>query len=143
VRTRKSEADAVKAALEGEYESADQAAQAVWDVVVAELAKRNSYGVGIRLSPDGVVLGFGPFWDRGSATRFGTKMPGSAVVQQLFSPANVPNTEDDCPECGHNWIAHLEGGCVIGFDARLPARNQRGDVRNPGCGCKAVKGTLA
>jgi hypothetical protein len=132
IRLRKEEKEAVMAALDTEYDSAEGAATAVFHLVADLLAKRDSHGVLVNWGQGGYFLG--PIYgDKRQAAKVAAlasetfsaterAQNESARVVLLASPArlleaNVGSLEtltDDryCQGCGHPWFAHIDKAWV-------------------------------
>ena len=127
MRMRGPERAAVAAVLEMEYGDADEAAQAVWDAVVALLRARDSYGVAVCM--DGVQLAHGPYWDLTSAKKAQRALAGlPAPIAPLFAPTRLDEPDEtpgnSCPDCHHPKFAHFDRGKKAGCTVpRCPCRN--------------------
>ncbi len=86
MRMRAEERAALVAALDAEYQTAEDAAQAAWDAVILALRDRNSYGVKAIVGPT-LILAYGPLWDLRDAKKFAGLVAGS--VHNLSSPAGA------------------------------------------------------
>lgn len=146
MRLRKAERDSVIEVLERDHESAEEAAEAVFNRVVDLLSQRDCYAVGYVFDTepglDEITIGYGPFWDLGTTKRFVNQLPGGVAGWKKLRPAATPPAEESgpCPDCGHQRNAHIPGhGCVIDFRARIN-KGRRPTILNPGCGCQREGG---
>lgn len=115
ISPQKNETDAVMEILEsGEYETPKQMATAIVRRLSVLFEGRDSYGVGISLPTDDLVLPHGPYYNIGDAKRTveGARARGlKAFIAPLYGPAKaLPEVEvvarDGNCKCGHPHELH-------------------------------------
>ncbi len=138
IRIRKDEKEALVDLLGQEWDSAGDAATAVFSAVVSLLGQRDTYGV--QVAGAGLVpFAVGPFYDTRETKALIAGLPaGWAREAVLFSPARMtavtvePSIDKRfCGACGHPKFAHGPHGCEVG-----EKRTKAGKVTTKGCGCK-------
>lgn len=118
---RKDEIAAVVKQLEADHASADAAARAVIKEFWRVFQQRDTWAIVVPLPEMGSVIMYGPFGDRGEATR-GIKLlsgiDGKYHIIRLrpVGTAEVPQGDSRyCPDCKHPKFAHgfsVRAGCV-------------------------------
>lgn len=111
IRLRNSEKKDILDLLEAEYPTPLAAAAEVLRSMATILAERESLAV--VLSQDGILLMWGPFYDRAAATR-AASIDRDCRIVPLRSPSallrRLADPPDDryCPVCGHPRVAHVD-----------------------------------
>lgn len=115
---RKEERDRIIEALDEDYDSPEEAAEQVWNVVLSVLRDRSSWAVGLQLNGSSSNLVIGPFWDLREAREVESLVSGAgtAFIGQVYPPGKIHQFEGSmhCPQCAHPWFAHWDMGRVQG-----------------------------
>lgn len=101
----------------GDYETPEELASALIVAVANDLAKRDTYGVGMGLKSDDMVIPCGPFYDRRDAQRLVDSLVSDGLrgfIAPLRSP--IPRREElppqnRCQGCSHAVQFHDSRGC--------------------------------
>ena len=137
ITMRAAEKAALVEALEVDYDTAEDAAKAVFNLSAELLARRDSIGAQI-WGDSKLPLAVGPFYSVRDVQKLADSLPSGWVhAATLYSPAvltekatRAPSDTRFCGVCGHPRFAHFNSGCVAG-----EVRTKAGKITTEGCGC--------